>query len=135
MNQPAPTSNSKGQDKEPATPPNGKKPSGERTKSGRLKRLSIAGLLRPHRGPLFLGFLAVLGESAANLLEPWPLKIVLDNVLRGRNEHSALMRLIHSTVGDEKLAILKFACFAVLAIAALDAISSYAEKYLTISVG
>jgi ATP-binding cassette, subfamily B, bacterial len=101
----------------------------------RHKRLTIAGLLKPHAGSLMLGFLAVIGESAANLLEPWPLKIVLDNVLRGRNEQSALIRFIHTTVGYEKLAILEFACFAVLAIAVLDAISSYAEKYLTTSVG
>jgi len=41
------------------------------------KRLSIRELLQPHRTALVLGFLAVAGESAANLLGPWPLKIVL----------------------------------------------------------
>ena len=37
-------------------------------------------------------------------------------------------------MGDDRLAILKFACAAVLGIAALDAVSSYTEKYLTTSV-
>jgi hypothetical protein len=29
-----------------------------------------------------LGFLEVIGETAADLLQPWPLKVVLDNVLK-----------------------------------------------------
>ena len=44
------------------------------------KRLSIRTLLRPHLATLSLGFIAIAGESIANLLEPWPLKLVLDEV-------------------------------------------------------
>jgi subfamily B ATP-binding cassette protein MsbA len=77
----------------------------------------------------------VAGEAAANLLQPWPLKIVLDDVLRSRSSHATVMRWIQSFISDDKLAILKFACAAVLLIAALDAVSSYVEKYLTTSVG
>jgi subfamily B ATP-binding cassette protein MsbA len=83
---------------------------------------------------LLLGFLAVVGEGLANLLQPWPLKVVLDDVLRSRASHGTTMRWIHGLVGTDNLAMLKFACAAVLAIALLDAISSYAEKYLTTSV-
>ncbi len=99
------------------------------------KRLTIRELLQPHVPALSLGLLAVIGEGAANLLEPWPLKIVLDDVFKTRQVHGWLNRLIYSTVGYDKIAILKFACIAVLAIAVLDAICSYAEKYLTTSVG
>ena len=99
------------------------------------KRLTIRELLQPHVPALSLGLLAVIGEGAANLLEPWPLKIVLDDVFKTRQVHGWLNRLIYSTVGYDKIAILKFACIAVLAIAILDAICSYAEKYLTTSVG
>ena len=98
-------------------------------------RLTIASLLRPHRGALILGALAVIGEAAANLLQPWPLKIVLDEVFRAHQPQSAVSRFVHSHFGPDKLAIVEFACIAVLAIAAIDAISSYAEKYLTTSVG
>ena len=98
-------------------------------------RLTIRELLQPHVPALSLGLLAVIGEGAANLLEPWPLKIVLDDVFKTRQVHGWLNRLIYSTVGYDKIAILKFACIAVLAIAILDAICSYAEKYLTTSVG
>ena len=76
-----------------------------------------------------------MGEGAANLLEPWPLKVVLDDVFKTRQVHGWLNRIIYSTIGYDKIAILKFACIAVLAIAVLDAICSYAEKYLTTSVG
>jgi ATP-binding cassette, subfamily B, bacterial len=100
-----------------------------------VKRLSIRELLRPHVTALTVGFVAVVGEGVANLLEPWPLKIVLDSVLRSHPLHGWLNHFIDTTVGDDKLAILKFACAAVLGIAALDAVSSYTEKYLTTSVG
>jgi len=99
------------------------------------KRLTIRTLLSPHTGALVLGLLAVIGESAANLLEPWPLKIVLDNVLHSKASSGWLNSLIHKVAGYDSLSILKFACLAVIGIAILDAISSYAEKYLTTSVG
>ncbi len=102
---------------------------------GRKKRLSIRELLKPHRGALIIGLLAVAGEGAANLLQPWPLKIVLDDVLRSHESNASVMRWVHALIGVDKLAVLKFACLAVLAIAALDAIAGYLEKYLTTSVG
>ena len=101
----------------------------------RAKTLGITDLLRPHLPLLALGLLAAVGEGIANLLDPWPLKIVLDNVLRSRPLHGWLNRLILSTVGSDSLAILKFAVVAVLLIAVADALCSYAEKYLTTSVG
>lgn len=101
----------------------------------RKQQVTIKELLSPHASALTFGLIAVVGEGVANLLEPWPLKIVLDEVLRDRQVHGWLARLITVTVGTEKMAVLKFACLAVLAIALLDAVSSYAEKYLTNSVG
>jgi ATP-binding cassette subfamily B protein len=100
-----------------------------------IKKLTIPELLKPHVGALTFGFIAVVGEGVANLLEPWPLKIVLDSVLRSRSMNGWLNHAIQSTVGDDRLAVLKFACAAVLGIAILDAVSSYTEKYLTTSVG
>jgi subfamily B ATP-binding cassette protein MsbA len=45
-------------------------------------------LLKPHSKALAAGLVAAIGEGIANLLEPWPLKLVLDNVLRaGRRTH------------------------------------------------
>ena len=99
------------------------------------KPLKIAGLLKPHYKILSLGLAAVIGEGIANLLQPWPLKIVLDNVLKSHDMKGWLNSLILSVAGQDKLAILRFAALAVLAIAAMDAVCSYTEKYVTTSVG
>ncbi|PYP91403.1 MAG: ABC transporter ATP-binding protein [Candidatus Angelobacter sp. Gp1-AA117] len=103
--------------------------------SRRRKRLSIRELLRPHKWSLLLGLLAVTGEALANLLEPWPLKIVVDYVFRSRDSSGALAGFVNSWFGSDKLALVKFACLAVLLIAVLDALSTYWEKYLTTSIG
>jgi len=99
------------------------------------KSLTIKDLLKPHSKILALGLVAVLGEGVANLLQPWPLKIVLDNVLKSREIHGWLNAFIRSTVGTDRLAALEFAAVAVLAIALMDAVCSYTEKYVTTSVG
>jgi ATP-binding cassette, subfamily B, bacterial len=95
----------------------------------------ITRLLRPHFKLLLIGFLGVLGEGVANLLEPWPLKIVLDNVLRSKPAQGWLNTWILSTFGHDKFGALNFAALAVLAIALVGAGCSYVEKYVTTSVG
>ena len=105
------------------------------TRSAKHKRLSIRDLLRPHTGALALGLVCVIGEAAANLAEPWPIKIVLDGVLKHKGDHPGLMGWIQSIAGADPLSILKVACLAVLVIAAADAICSFGEKYLTTSIG
>jgi len=98
--------------------------------------LRIVDLLRPHKRQLWFGLLAIAGESAADLMQPWPLKIVLDDVLRGKKQdHGWLNSLIDKTTGADPIKVVVFACVAVLLIAVLDALCSYAEKYLTTSVG
>jgi ATP-binding cassette subfamily B protein len=103
--------------------------------SSKPSRLNIKNLLKPHIKLLLVGLAAVIGEGVADLLQPWPLKIVLDNVLQSRQIHGWLSPFILATVGEDKLAILRFAALAVLAIALLDAICTYTDKYVTTSVG
>src|SRR6478672_12527398 len=88
------------------------------------KRLTIRALLRPHAAALTLGFLAVLGEAIANLLQPWPLKIVLDEVFKNHAGRSDLPHFVYQYLGTDKFATVKFACIAVMAIAVLDAVST-----------
>ena len=75
------------------------------------------------------------GEAIAGLLEPWPLKITLDNVLRTHPVHGWLNQLVLRAAGTGKLSILTFAAAAVLVIAAFGAACSYAEKRITTTVG
>src|ERR1041385_3539674 len=93
------------------------------------KRLTIRALLRPHAASLSLGFLAVLGEAIANLLQPWPLKIVLDEVFKNHAGKADLPHFVYRFAGADKFATIKFACIAVMVIAILDAVSTYGEKY------
>jgi ATP-binding cassette subfamily B protein len=99
------------------------------------KSLKITVLLRPHHRALLLGVLAAIGEGIANLLEPWPVKIVLDNVLRSRPATGWLNQTLVSIAGDDRYAVLKVAGAAVLAIAALGAICSYTQKRVITGVG
>jgi subfamily B ATP-binding cassette protein MsbA len=98
------------------------------------KKIRITDLLYPHWGTLTLAFIAVIGESLTDLLEPWPLKIVFDHVFGSKNMPDWLATVI-APIGSDKFSILNFAVVAVIVIAVFGAISSYFEKYLTTSVG
>ncbi len=92
-------------------------------------------LLRPHWKVLSLALVAVIGETLTDLLEPWPLKIIIDNLLQSKPLPAWLAGFVDSIAGQNDLAILNFAVLAVAVIAIVGAISSYTEKYLTTSVG
>ena len=93
-------------------------------------------LLRPHSRSLVAGVLAIISEGIAGLLEPWPLKVVNDNVLKSQPIKSGWMnRIIFANSGGDNLAVLKFAALCALVIACVGAFCSYTDKYLTTSVG
>jgi ATP-binding cassette subfamily B protein len=91
-------------------------------------------LLRPHWKTMSLALVAVLGETITDLLDPWPLKIIVDNLLQSKPLPPWLAGIV-SHLGQNKLAVLNFAVLAVAIIAIIGAVSSYTEKYLTTSVG
>jgi len=103
--------------------------------SVKAKAHTLAQFLRPHRSALFFGFLAVVGESIANLLEPWPLKIVLDSVLKTKHNGGWLNHLLISVAGSDPYSVLAAASILVLIIAIFDGACTYAEKYYTTNVG
>src|SRR4029453_14524063 len=98
------------------------------------KALSIIGLLQPHWKAMTMALVAVAGATVADLLEPWPIKIVLDYVLQSRPLPGWMTGVV-GQIGEGKQAILIFALVAVAAIAVAGAAGSYLEKYLTASVG
>src|SRR5260370_41552372 len=95
----------------------------------------MSGLLRPHWKALLGGMFAVIGASIATLLAPWPLKVVIDNVVKPRHTHGWLNHFVLFVAGTDKLAILKVAALAALVIAVFGAFCDYTEKWLTTSVG
>src|ERR1700684_1943856 len=96
----------------------------------------IRELLRPYRGSLAIILAAMVVQSAMTLAAPWPLKIILDNVVVGRRLDPWMARLLNPLLihgHREHLAML--AAFAVVLIAVLNSAASYLANYFTESVG
>jgi ATP-binding cassette subfamily B protein len=94
--------------------------------------LSLARLLRPHWKLLLIAFLAMVVQSGADLLEPWPLKVIFDHVIGSKAPPRWLSEWLpgHS----DPLMLLNVSAVAVIVIAVIGAISSYTEKYLSTTV-
>jgi subfamily B ATP-binding cassette protein MsbA len=95
-----------------------------------VRGVSLFRLLRPHWRLLAVAFIAMLVQSAADLLEPWPLKVVFDYVLGSKK----MPHWLAEWMPGDALAVLNVAAAAVIAIAIIGAISSYTEKYLSTTV-
>ena len=96
----------------------------------------IRELLRPYRSSLAIILTAMLVQSTATLAAPWPLKIVLDNVVVGRRFDPWFARLLQPLLSHghrDHLAMI--AALAVVLIAVLNAAASYLANYYTESVG
>jgi ATP-binding cassette, subfamily B, bacterial len=97
-------------------------------------KFSFFQLLRPRWPALAVALVAVLGETVTDVLDPWPIKIVIDSIIQSKKLPHWLESIVRSLFGQNKIAILDFAVAAVLVIAVVGAISSYVEKYLTTSI-
>jgi ATP-binding cassette subfamily B protein len=81
-----------------------------------------------------VALLAVAVAAGMELLEPLPLKIVLDYLLQGRHLPRWTMAVV-GWIGNDKFAVLNFAVVAVAVIAVVGAASSYLENWLTTTIG
>jgi subfamily B ATP-binding cassette protein MsbA len=106
----------------------------ESLSSAPARTLRIVNLVRPHWKALTIALVAVLGETLTDILEPWPIKIVVDNILQSKKLPAVLSGVVTALFGHNTYAIVNFAVAAVAAIALVGAVSSYFEKYLTTSV-
>jgi len=79
--------------------------------------------LRQYRGLMVLSFLALLGEVALRLLEPWPLKFVFDHII---GQHRTPKRpLPEFLASSDMTTLLTLAAIAVVIITCLCAVASY----------
>jgi ABC-type multidrug transport system fused ATPase/permease subunit len=96
----------------------------------------IRELVRPYRGTLLIILLAMLVETAMSLATPWPLKIILDNVVGKHKMAPWLADLFHPWMdGKHQMHIAAIAALAYVLIAILGAVASYIDNYYTESVG
>ena len=96
----------------------------------------IGDLVRPYRWTLAIILFSMLVETAMGLAGPWPLKIIIDNVV-GSNHLPRWLSLIleHLFGGVSKMRIAEVAALSALAFAATGAVASYVDSYYTESVG
>jgi ABC-type multidrug transport system fused ATPase/permease subunit len=92
-------------------------------------------LLTPYRGWIVIILLAMLVETAMALAAPWPLKVILDNVVGSHRAPEWLDVVRSSLLGENKMALAAVAGIATVLIAALGAVASYIDNYYTESVG
>jgi subfamily B ATP-binding cassette protein MsbA len=96
----------------------------------------ITSLLRPYRGSLAVILGAMLLQTAMSVAAPWPLKIVLDNVVGIHHLSPRVAELLHPFLSNaNKMSIAVAAAVATIIIALLGAVASYVGNYYTTSVG
>jgi subfamily B ATP-binding cassette protein MsbA len=100
----------------------------------RAKRFWFARILRSYWKTLGVALLAVLGETVADVLEPWPIKVIIDNVVQAKSLTGRWGAFVSGLFGDDRFAILYFALAAVVTVALVGAVGSYVEKYSTTSI-
>jgi subfamily B ATP-binding cassette protein MsbA len=96
----------------------------------------VGGLIRPYRSRLAIILLAMFIETATSLASPWPLKIILDNVVGNRKLEPWLRFFLGSNIEhSSKLYFAGVAALVSVGIAVLGAVASYIDNYYTESVG
>ena len=96
----------------------------------------IRELLRPYRGKLLIVLAAMLVETAMSLASPWPLKIIIDNVVGSHKLPHLLDEIVRPMLDKgNKLQVAGLAALAFVLIALFGALASYIDNYYTESVG
>jgi ABC-type multidrug transport system fused ATPase/permease subunit len=96
----------------------------------------LRSLVRPYRAHLFFILCAMLVQTVMSLAAPWPLKIVLDNVVGSHKLPSWLDDVLKPVLaGSSKMEIAAAAAIMVVIIALVGALASYVANYSTESVG
>jgi subfamily B ATP-binding cassette protein MsbA len=95
----------------------------------------IRSLVRPYRTSLALVLSAMLLETLMTLVNPWPLKVVLDSVVGSRGLPHGMSRMVGMLLGSAgKSQIALLAGLAMLVTSAIGAAASYVDSYFSESV-
>lgn len=92
----------------------------------------VFGMVKPYRRWLVIIFLAMLVETFMSLAAPWPLKIIIDNVIG--HQHLPYWLQWIETGDADKMTIAAEAAMGVILIAVIGSIAGYIENYYTESV-
>jgi len=95
----------------------------------------VLALVNPYRRWLAVVFGAMLIETAMSMAGPWPLKVVIDNVLGTHPLPEWLGWIRDMPLAGSKTGLALIAAVGVVAIAAVGALATYIDNYYTESVG
>lgn len=112
--------------------PESAKPAG--TSSNKDMNRLIFDLIRPYRAWLIIVFMAMLIETLMSIAAPWPLKIIIDNVVGDHKLPEFLTWLRDFSSGEKTLALAGVVAIGSVLIAALGAVAGYIDNYYTESV-
>src|SRR5512141_2878382 len=102
----------------------------------RVKSLSdlVIELVLPYRTWLLIIFIAMLMETAMGLAAPWPLKIIIDNVIRNEQLPHWLSWMNTLFPGEHAMALAGAAALALVVFTAIGGLAGYIDNYFTESV-
>jgi ABC-type multidrug transport system fused ATPase/permease subunit len=108
-------------------------PTGRSGHSGNMARFVLR-LAAPYRLLLVIIFIAMILETLMSLAAPWPLKIVIDNVVGKHSLPEYLTWLRDFSLGENTMGLALVAALSVILITVIGAIAGYIDNYYTESV-
>ena len=99
----------------------------------RFKRIVVADL-RARKWSIAFAFASLLGATAMELLSPWPIKLVIDNILLAKPLSPGLAWLQPLFASGTMVALVVISC-SIAAIALLSGGFAYLQTYLSAKVG
>jgi subfamily B ATP-binding cassette protein MsbA len=94
----------------------------------------IIELVLPYRKWLLIIFLAMLLETAMSLAAPWPLKIIIDNVISGKQLPHWLLWMNNLLPGGHAIALAGICAVALVLFSIIGGLAGYIDNYFTESV-
>lgn len=95
----------------------------------------VVELLKPYWKRLVIVFAAMLVEASMSLAAPWPLKIIIDDVVGVHHSRSRISWMASFAHHHDKMHLAALAALSTVAISALAALASYINNYYTESIG
>jgi ATP-binding cassette, subfamily B, bacterial len=91
--------------------------------------------LRPYLFPLGIGSLLVLFVAAVDIATPWPLKVIVDNVLKGKPARSGPGELLSFLAGPESQRLLAVCVLAMVVLVVVSALADYLSTFVLEGIG
>jgi len=86
--------------------------------------------LKPYSGLLLISFLLILAVAALDTLAPWPIKFIVDNVLKGKPVQGALAGGLQDRLGHDPRLLTAFLGLGLLGLTLLQGLAAFGYEYM-----